>query len=113
MLDLGDSPSQPQGGGAYQQQLALMEEQDSLLSSRAETMRTIETTIVELGTMFTQLASMVKEQDELVYRFVTSSIIKVGYKRKRNCVYFISYNVIKMGIYDLFEAFILQIRNYF
>ncbi|KAK4298962.1 hypothetical protein Pmani_028733 [Petrolisthes manimaculis] len=33
---------------------------------RADTMKTIESTIVELGQMFTQLATMVKEQEELV-----------------------------------------------
>lgn len=58
-------------GGAYHQQLQLMEEQDTYLQSRADTMRTIESTIVELGQMFTQLATMVKEQEELVQRLVT------------------------------------------
>lgn len=55
-------------GNAYHQQLQLMEEQDTYLQSRADTMRTIESTIVELGQMFTQLATMVKEQEELVHR---------------------------------------------
>lgn len=55
-------------GGTYHQQLQLMEEQDTYLQSRADTMRTIESTIVELGQMFTQLATMVKEQEELVHR---------------------------------------------
>ncbi|XP_071529096.1 syntaxin-5 [Panulirus ornatus] len=55
-------------GSAYHQQLQLMEEQDTYLQSRADTMRTIESTIVELGQMFTQLATMVKEQEELVHR---------------------------------------------
>lgn len=58
-------------GSAYHQQLQLMEEQDTYLQSRADTMRTIESTIVELGQMFTQLATMVKEQEELVHRLVT------------------------------------------
>lgn len=56
------------GGGQYSQQLMLMEEQDSYLQSRADTMKTIESTIVELGSMFSQLATMVKEQEELVHR---------------------------------------------
>ncbi|KAG0722302.1 Syntaxin-5 [Chionoecetes opilio] len=59
-------------GNAYQQQLQLMEEQDTYLQSRADTMRTIESTIVELGQMFNQLASMVKEQEELVHRIDTN-----------------------------------------
>ncbi|KAK7082192.1 Syntaxin-5 [Halocaridina rubra] len=74
----GTEPSRSNGevainlgnGGAYHQQLQLMEEQDTYLQSRADTMRTIESTIVELGQMFTQLATMVKEQEELVHRYV-------------------------------------------
>ncbi|CAL4081359.1 unnamed protein product, partial [Meganyctiphanes norvegica] len=54
--------------GQYSQQLMLMEEQDTYLQSRADTMKTIESTIVELGSMFSQLATMVKEQEELVHR---------------------------------------------
>ncbi|RXG71955.1 Syntaxin-5 [Armadillidium vulgare] len=56
------------GNTLYQQQLQLMEEQDAYLQSRADTMKTIESTIVELGQMFTQLATMVKEQEEIVHR---------------------------------------------
>jgi len=59
-------------GGQYSQQLMLMEEQDSYLQSRADTMKTIESTIVELGSMFSQLATMVKEQEELVHRIDTN-----------------------------------------
>jgi hypothetical protein len=42
--------------------------QDSYLQSRAETMQNIESTIVELGGIFQQLAHMVKEQEEMVER---------------------------------------------
>ena len=42
--------------------------QDSYISSRAETMQNIEQTIVELGGIFQQLATMVKEQEEMVHR---------------------------------------------
>ncbi|XP_052767579.1 syntaxin-5-like [Mya arenaria] len=52
----------------YQQQLQLIDEQDSYISSRADTMQNIESTIVELGSIFTQLAHMVKEQEESVQR---------------------------------------------
>jgi len=52
----------------YQQQLQLIDEQDSYITSRAETMQNIESTIVELGQIFTQLAHMVKEQEEAVQR---------------------------------------------
>lgn len=51
-----------------QQQLCLADQTDSYLSSRADTMRTIEHTIVELGEIFQQLATMVHEQDEAIQR---------------------------------------------
>ncbi|MGH0181480.1 UNVERIFIED_CONTAM: hypothetical protein FKN15_006523, partial [Acipenser sinensis] len=42
--------------------------QDSYIQSRADTMQNIESTIVELGSIFQQLAHMVKEQEETVQR---------------------------------------------
>ncbi|XP_064827863.1 syntaxin-5-like [Oncorhynchus masou masou] len=50
------------------QQLQLVNEQDSYIQSRSDTMQNIETTIVELGSIFQQLAHMVKEQEETVQR---------------------------------------------
>lgn len=52
----------------YQQQLQLIDEQDSYIRSRSEAMMNIEQTIVELGSIFQQLAHMVKEQEEMVQR---------------------------------------------
>ncbi|CAB1433252.1 unnamed protein product [Pleuronectes platessa] len=49
-------------------QLQLIDEQDSYIQSRADTMQNIETTIVELGSIFQQLAHMVKEQEETIQR---------------------------------------------
>uniref|UniRef100_A0A3P8YI10 t-SNARE coiled-coil homology domain-containing protein n=1 Tax=Esox lucius TaxID=8010 RepID=A0A3P8YI10_ESOLU len=54
------------------QQLQLVNEQDSYIQSRADTMQNIETTIVELGSIFQQLAHMVKEQEETVQRIDAS-----------------------------------------
>ncbi|XP_053672761.1 syntaxin-5 [Anopheles nili] len=51
-----------------QQQLVLYDESDSYVQERAETMQNIESTIVELGGIFQQLAHMVKEQEEMVDR---------------------------------------------
>lgn len=52
--------------------------QDSYIQSRADTMQNIESTIVELGSIFQQLAHMVKEQEETIQRcqsqFPTCSI---------------------------------------
>ncbi|XP_063059796.1 syntaxin 5A, like [Engraulis encrasicolus] len=50
------------------QQMQLINEQNSYIQSRADTMQDIETTIVELGSIFQQLAHMVKEQEETVQR---------------------------------------------
>ncbi|NXY60602.1 STX5 protein, partial [Callaeas wilsoni] len=54
------------------QQLQLLDEQDSYIQSRADTMQNIESTIVELGSIFQQLAHMVKEQEETIQRIDSS-----------------------------------------
>lgn len=46
----------------------LISTQDSYIQSRADTMQNIESTIVELGSIFQQLAHMVKEQEETIQR---------------------------------------------
>jgi len=56
------------GGRQQQGQMQIIDEQDAYIESRAETMQNIESTIVELGSIFTQLAHMVKEQEEIVGR---------------------------------------------
>ncbi|XP_044732148.1 syntaxin-5 [Chrysoperla carnea] len=61
------SPQQQQ-----QQQMMLYDETDNYLQNRAETMQNIESTIVELGGIFQQLAHMVKEQEEMVERIDTN-----------------------------------------
>ncbi|XP_034256151.1 syntaxin-5 [Thrips palmi] len=55
-----------------QKQAMIYDETDNYLQSRAETMQNIESTIVELGGIFTQLATMVKEQEEMVERIDTN-----------------------------------------
>lgn len=54
------------------QSMLLQDETDNYLQSRAETMQNIESTIVELGGIFQQLAHMVKEQEEMVERIDTN-----------------------------------------
>jgi len=49
-------------------QIQLTDETDNYLASRSEAMQNIEQTIIELGDIFTQLATMVREQEELVHR---------------------------------------------
>lgn len=50
------------------QQMLLYDDTDQYVQQRAETMQNIESTIVELGGIFQQLAHMVKEQEETVGR---------------------------------------------
>ena len=62
------------GGGAtsmqqQMQQLALIDETDSYIQERSDAMQNIESTVVELGQIFTQLATMVKEQEEMIQRY--------------------------------------------
>lgn len=54
------------------QQLSLVDQTETYLASRADTMRSIEHTIVELGEIFQQLATMVHEQDESIRRIDTN-----------------------------------------
>lgn len=61
-IDLGEESS------LQLQQLALRDDSDTYVQQRAETMHNIESTIVELGGIFQQLAHMVKEQDEAIGR---------------------------------------------
>jgi len=51
-----------------QQQMMLLEQEDTHYQQRSETMKNIESTVVELGAIFQQLAHMVKEQEEAVQR---------------------------------------------
>lgn len=55
-----------------QQQMVMYDESDNYVQQRAETMQNIESTIVELGGIFQQLAHMVKEQEEMVERIDTN-----------------------------------------
>lgn len=67
-IDMGGSSSERAPLLQQQQQLVLYDESDSYVQERAETMQNIESTIVELGGIFQQLAHMVKEQEEMVER---------------------------------------------
>ncbi|XP_065882707.1 syntaxin-5-like [Dysidea avara] len=55
-----------------QRQQQLLDEQENYIQERAETMENIESTIVELGVIFKQLAEMVKDQEEQVERIDTN-----------------------------------------
>ena len=71
--------------GGSQQLATINRDQDHCYSSRAEAMHTIESTIVELGGIFTQLAAIVKEQEEMVTSIEenvnnVSGNVNLGYK---------------------------------
>lgn len=75
-IDVGaNSPLLPKMAGGHQQQtqqMLMYDESDNYVQQRAETMQNIESTIVELGGIFQQLAHMVKEQEEVVDRIDTN-----------------------------------------
>lgn len=53
-----------------QQQQQMVPLQDTYMQSRAEALHNVESTIHELGSIFTQLATMVSQQGEIAIRFV-------------------------------------------
>ncbi|PPQ71121.1 hypothetical protein CVT24_009857 [Panaeolus cyanescens] len=65
-LDSAEEGGSRVGGGFMQMQL--VEQQDSYIQQRSTAIESIETTIAELGQIFTQLANMVAEQRETVQR---------------------------------------------
>ncbi|KAK0481622.1 t-SNARE [Armillaria novae-zelandiae] len=66
-LDAAEEGTTSQNGGAFMQ-MQLVEQQDSYIQSRSTAIESIESTIAELGQIFTQLANMVAEQRETVQR---------------------------------------------
>ena len=50
------------------QKRLIINEEETFLRDRANAMQTVEQTIIELGGMFQQLATMIKEQDEAIQR---------------------------------------------
>lgn len=68
-LDMGSSLAGPGGaGGGDYMQMQMMEQQDGYMQQRSTAIESIESTISELGSIFSQLAHMVAEQRETVQR---------------------------------------------
>jgi len=65
-LDIG-SAEEGHGSNPYMQ-MQLMEQQDNYIQTRSTAIESIESTIAELGQIFSQLATMVAEQRETVQR---------------------------------------------
>lgn len=62
----GEPPASPSMQTQLQQQMVPL--QDSYMQSRAEALQNVESTILELSNIFTQLATMVSQQGELAIR---------------------------------------------
>ncbi|KAI8026382.1 Syntaxin-32 [Camellia lanceoleosa] len=61
----------------HQQQQQMVPLQDSYMQSRAEALHNVESTIHELGNIFTQLATMVSQQGELAIRLVHGLLLHI------------------------------------
>ncbi|KAF8640741.1 hypothetical protein AX17_000392 [Amanita inopinata Kibby_2008] len=66
-LNSAEEGANAQNGGALMQ-MQMVEQQDQYIQSRTSAIESIESTIAELGQIFTQLANMVSEQRETVQR---------------------------------------------
>ena len=77
-----------------QKQLLIYEDQgNQYLEERASTMQSIESTIVELGTIFNQLANMVQQQEEMITRIdanVSDTVLNVEAAHQSLLQYFAS-----------------------
>ncbi|KAF7799282.1 hypothetical protein EIP86_010514 [Pleurotus ostreatoroseus] len=75
-LDLGSAEegTASQNGGDAFMQMQLVEQQDTYIQSRSTAIESIESTIAELGQIFTQLAQMVAEQRETVQRIDADTV---------------------------------------
>jgi len=72
-LDMVSAEAGIGNGGAFQQ-MQLVEQQDDYIQTRSTAIESIESTIAELGQIFTQLATMVAEQRETVQRIDADTI---------------------------------------
>lgn len=76
-----------------EQQLLTMDQSNQYIEERASTMQSIESTIVELGTIFNQLATMVQQQEEIITRIdsnVTDTVMNVEAAHESLLRYFAS-----------------------
>ncbi|KAF3786045.1 hypothetical protein EJ110_NYTH26397 [Nymphaea thermarum] len=65
---MNGEPSTPTGSSSQQQQQQMVAMQDTYMQSRADALQNVESTIHELSSIFTQLATMVSQQGELAIR---------------------------------------------
>jgi len=68
VIDFNEDFIKPNENQEQKQLLIYEDESNQYLEERASTMQSIESTIVELGTIFNQLATMVHQQEEMITR---------------------------------------------
>jgi len=73
-LDLGSAEEGTAANGDAFMQMQLVEQQDSYIQTRSTAIESIESTIAELGQIFTQLAQMVAEQRETIQRIDADTV---------------------------------------
>lgn len=76
-LDMGKNSNPPESGGPQgymQMQLSQRDNSDAYLQQRSTAIESIESTITELGSIFSQLAQMVAQQGEQVQRIDQDTI---------------------------------------
>ncbi|KAI0080338.1 integral membrane protein sed5 [Panus rudis PR-1116 ss-1] len=73
-MDLGSAEEGTASGGDAFMQMQLVEQQNDYIQSRSTAIESIESTIAELGQIFTQLAQMVAEQRETVQRIDADTV---------------------------------------
>ncbi|KAL1407282.1 Integral membrane protein SED5 [Vanrija albida] len=95
--------------GGYQQ-MQLVEQQDNYIQSRSTAIESIESTIAELGQIFSQLANMVAEQRETVQRIdadVTDISVNVSGAQRELLKYYASISSNRWLMLKIFGVLII------
>lgn len=93
VIDFSDDFVKSNDNQQQKQLLIYEDETDQYLEERASTMQSIESTIVELGTIFNQLATMVHQQEEMITRIdsnVSETVMNVEAAHESLLRYFAS-----------------------
>jgi syntaxin 5 len=93
VIDFNDDSIKPNDNKQQKQLLIYEDQTNEFLEERANTMQSIESTIVELGTIFNQLATMVQQQEEMITRIdanVSDTVMNVEAAHESLLRYFAS-----------------------
>lgn len=116
LIEEQNSQSQPLLDGDNQSQqlqeyapLETVDQSDSYLESRAQAVESIESTIVQLGQMYTQLVELVGQQEEVVLRIdsnIEDSLVNVEAGHNQLIKYFDSVSGSRWLIFKVFGVLI-------